>query len=111
LASLIPGIYAALNRLAANIWIAIGFNLDLFYSIGIIMQFSATALALKDRLRKINEKISSKYRMTSYDIRIHFEVYEELFKIISEINDHMTIQVFKFYDRHEINFLKSFKII
>lgn len=64
-----------------------------YYSIGICFQFAFATCATSDRIRIVNERISSKHLLNSFDVQNFIEMYRKLFKISIKINKTLTVQL------------------
>ncbi|KAG5671199.1 hypothetical protein PVAND_001410 [Polypedilum vanderplanki] len=59
----------------------------------IILQFSSAAIAVRDRVKSLHNKISKKSCLHNYEIDLIIEIYEKLFDTLTLINDNLAFQI------------------
>lgn len=79
------------GRLKTDLIMSSIFLITYFYLIGIIFQFVSPVIACRDRMRNISSQISSKFRLNSFEIQNHVQLYRRLLKIVDDINKHLTM--------------------
>lgn len=78
------------SHLEFDLFLLACYFVSLVYSSAIIFQFISAAIACRDRLRAINQRILTKKNQSSSEIRSCVNLYRKIFLIIREINKTLT---------------------
>jgi hypothetical protein len=69
------------------------YMLPQFMIVGIVYQFVCATIGLRDRIDLITNRISIKYRLSSFEVLNYIILYQKLFKISEDIQNYLTMQV------------------
>lgn len=81
------------KRVDNDIFTATFYYLCLFYSNAAILQFCGFAIAVRDRMNLLHQKMSSLKCLTNFEVALIIELYEKLFKSLEMINKNCTTQL------------------
>lgn len=69
------------------------YMLPQFMIVGIVYQFVCATIGLRDRIDLITNRISIKYRLSSFEVFNYIILYQKLFKISEDTQKYLTMQV------------------
>ena len=81
------------STMSTDIVTAVCFYASFFYCNAIIFQFLCLTSNVRDRLKLVHVKISSKRILTNFEVDLVTEIYEKLFRALELINRNCTTQL------------------
>jgi len=81
------------NTMSTDLGTVFCFYASFFYCNAIVFQFLYLTTNIRDRLKVVHDKISSKRILTNFEVDLVTEIYEKLFKALDLVNRNCTTQL------------------